>query len=64
MQAPTTSAEQDRPTASPWPEHCVAITNAAIVAAMATDRSMPPVSMVSVWQAARRASGVANRIVR
>jgi hypothetical protein len=34
--------------------------NAAIEATNATDRSMPPVSMVSVWQAARIASGMAN----
>ena len=35
----------------------VAVTNPAIDATAPTDRSMPPVSMVSVWQPARIASG-------
>ena len=39
----------------------VAITNAAIEATAPTDRSMPPVSIASVWQAARIASGTAAR---
>ena len=33
---------------------------AAIVAAVPTERSMPPVSMVMVWQPASSASGIAN----
>ena len=33
------------------------MTNPAIEATAPTDRSMPPVSIVSVWQAARIASG-------
>ena len=32
-------------------------------ATTATDRSIPPVSMVNVWQAAMMASGIANRSV-
>ena len=38
----------------------VAMTKAVIVATTPTERSMPPVSMVSVWAAARMASGMAN----
>ena len=52
MQAPTASPRRTA-TASPWPGDWVAITNAAMVATVATERSMPPVSMASVWQAAR-----------
>ena len=36
---------------------------ALIVATVPTDRSMPPVSMVMVWQPASSASGMANWIV-
>ena len=36
---------------------------AAIVATVPTERSMPPVSMVMVWQPARMASGMANLMV-
>ena len=39
----------------------VATTNPAIDATAPTDRSMPPVSIVSVWQPARIASGTAAR---
>ena len=43
-----------------WP----AMMYAAAVAVAATDRSMPAVSITSVWPAARNASGAANcRIV-
>ena len=38
----------------------VAVTNPAIEATAPTDRSMPPVSIVSVWQPARIASGTAG----
>ena len=41
----------------------VAITKAVMVATTPTERSMPPVSMVSVWAAARMASGMANLMV-
>ena len=41
----------------------VAITKAVMVATTPTERSMPPVSMVSVWAAARMASGMANLTV-
>ena len=47
----------------PWVPVWVAMMNAAIEATMPTDRSMPPVSIASVWQAARIASGTAARIV-
>ena len=36
---------------------------AVIEATMPTERSMPPVSIVSVWHAARMASGMAKRMV-
>ena len=39
----------------------VAVTNPTIDATAPTDRSMPPVSIVSVWQPARIASGIAVR---
>ena len=39
----------------------VAMTKPAIDATSPTDRSMPPVSMVSVWHPARIASGTAAR---
>ena len=39
------------------------MTYAAIDATTATDRSIPPVSMVSVWHAAMMARGIANRSV-
>ena len=39
------------------------MTKAVIVATMPTERSMPPVSIVSVWAAARMASGMANLMV-
>ena len=38
-------------------------TNPAIDATAPTDRSMPPVSIVSVWQPARIASGTAARMI-
>ena len=50
-------------TAGPCRGVWVARMKAAIEAIMPTDRSMPPVSMVSVWQAARMASGMAARTV-
>ena len=50
-------------TAGPWLVACVAMMNAAIEATVPTDRSMPPVSIASVWQPARIASGIAARIV-
>ena len=34
-----------------------------MVATVATERSMPPVSMVMVWQPASMASGIANLTV-
>ena len=49
--------------AGPCVVTCVAMMKAAIVAMVPADRSMPPVSMVIVWQAARMASGMANLIV-
>ncbi len=55
---PRTIADR-RPLAPVW----VATMNAAIEATVPTDRSMPPVSMLSVWHAARIASGTAARIV-
>ncbi len=45
-----------------WPVW-VAMMNAAIEATVPTDRSMPPVSIASVWAAPRIASGTAARIV-
>ena len=42
---------------------CVAMMNAAMDAIVPMDRSMPPVSIASVWHAARMASGIAARIV-
>ncbi len=50
-------------TAGPWRGVWVAMMNAAIEAIIPTDRSMPPVSIVSVWHAARIASGMAARTV-
>src|SRR5687767_3511768 len=41
----------------------VAMTYEAIDATTATERSIPPVSMVSDWQAAMIARGMANRSV-
>src|SRR5690242_12856607 len=41
----------------------VAVTNPAIEATALTDRSIPPVSIVSVWQAARIARGTALRTI-
>ncbi len=41
----------------------VAVTKPAIEATKPTDRSMPPVSIVSVWQPARMASGTAARTI-
>jgi hypothetical protein len=41
----------------------VAATKAAQVATIPADRSMPPVSIVSTWQAASMARGMANLIV-
>ena len=41
--------------------HSVATRKPVIDATAATDRSMPPVSMVNVWQPARIASGIASR---
>ena len=41
----------------------VATMKALIVATVPTERSMPPVSIVMVWQPARMASGIANLIV-
>ena len=49
-------------TIPPWSGVWVAMMNAAIEAIIPTERSMPPVSIVSVWQAARIASGTAARI--
>ena len=46
----------------PWPVDWVATRNAAIDAIVPTERSMPPVSIASVWQPARIASGIAARI--
>ena len=51
-------------TTGPWPVACVATMNAAIEATVPTDRSMPPVSIASVWQPARIASGIAARMVK
>ena len=45
-----------RPGRAPW----VATMKAAMVATVATERSMPPVSMARVWQPASMASGMAN----
>ena len=42
---------------------CVAMTKAEMVATIPADMSMPPVSMVMVWQAASIASGMANLMV-
>jgi hypothetical protein len=50
-------------TAGPWTGDWVAVMKAAMVATVATDRSIPPVSMVMVWQPARMASGIANLMV-
>ena len=47
------------PTSVTW----VAMTNALIVATTPADRSIPPVSIVKVWQAASIARGMANLIV-
>ncbi len=41
----------------------VAVTKPAMEATAPTDRSMPPVSIVSVWQPARIASGIAARMI-
>ena len=49
--------------AGSWLPTWVAMMKALIVAMMPTDRSMPPVSMVIVWQPARMASGMANLMV-
>ena len=50
-------------TAGSWLTTCVAMMKAPIVATVLTERSMPPVSMVMVWQPARMASGIANLTV-
>ena len=42
-----------------WPWTNVATTKPAIDATAPTERSMPPVSIVSVWQPARMARGTA-----
>ena len=66
LTSPTTAAgtqRDERAPSQPKSDTSVAMTYAVIEATTATDRSMPPVSMVSVWQAARIASGIANRIV-
>ncbi len=47
----------------PWPATRVATTKPAIDATAPTDRSMPPVSIVRVWQPARMASGTAARSI-
>ena len=47
----------------PTSDTSVAMTYAVIDATTATERSMPPVSIVRVWQAAMIARGIANRIV-
>ena len=47
-------------TVGSWLTICVAMMKALIVATVPTDRSMPPVSIVMVWQPARIASGMAN----
>ncbi len=62
MIAATTSATM-MPTPSPGPPTSVATTNPVIEATAPTDRSMPPVSIVSVWQPARIASGTAARVI-
>ena len=65
---PLTSADRRRPTASAIRiattvprEDCPAMMYAAAVAVKPTERSMPPVSITSVWPAARIASGAASR---
>jgi hypothetical protein len=50
-------------TARPWLFTSVATRNPDIDATAPTERSMPPVSIVSVWQPARIASGTAARSV-
>ena len=57
-----------RATAIPWTHPPglwtnVAVTNPAIEATVATERSMPPVSIVSVWQPARMARGTEARMI-
>ncbi len=52
--------EQRAPPPGPGCTTCVAMMKALIVATVPTDRSMPPVSMVMVWQPASSASGMAN----
>ena len=49
-------------TTGPWLVACVATMNAAMDATVPTDRSMPPVSIASVWQPARIARGIAARM--
>ena len=45
------------------PVYSEAATKPAIEAVAATDRSIPPVSIIIVWQPARIASGIDERIV-
>jgi hypothetical protein len=52
-----------RPTGSPCVASSDATTKPAIDATAPTDRSIPPVSIVSVWQPARIASGMAARAI-
>ena len=51
-------------TAGPWLVACVATMNAAMDPTVPTDRSMPPVSIASVWHPARIARGIAARMVK
>ena len=51
----------DRDGQPPGLSTSVATTNPAIEATAPTERSIPPVSIVSVWQPARIASGTAPR---
>ncbi len=66
LMRPTTSPTSTAmASAVPVPrDACPAMMYAAAVAVAATDRSMPAVSITSVWPAARNASGAENcRIV-
>ena len=56
-------ARRGWPRRGPGPPTSVATRNPAIDATAPTDRSMPPVSIVSVWQPARIASGTAARTI-